>query len=64
MAPEKSLEEHLISFKLTERIIYFTTLVSVQNLATEKLFYVKPAIVINNNNNDNNNSIEIYSIII
>ena len=54
MAPEKSLEEHLISFKLTERIIYFTTLVSVQNLAMEKLFYVKPAIVINNNNDNNN----------
>ena len=53
MAPEKSLEEHLISFKLTERIIYFTTLVSVQNLSMEKLLYVKPAIVINNDNNNN-----------
>ena len=41
MVLEQSLEEHLYSFPLTERVFYFTRLVSVRNLAKEKMILSK-----------------------
>ena len=42
MVPEWSLEERMLElFSATERAIYFTTLVSVTNTATEKLILIK-----------------------
>ena len=41
MVQEQSLEERLLnSFPLSEKITYFTTLVSAKNIATEKLKWV------------------------